>query len=57
VPNFGKLKFTNCQIDGTALQSLHPQEWQRVNGSGTVQIATGPFSPAPAAFATYYRHQ
>jgi hypothetical protein len=57
VPNFGKLKFTNCQIDGTALQSLHPQEWQRVNASGVVQIATGPFSPAPAAFATYYRHQ
>ena len=57
VPNFGKLKFFNCQIDGKALQSWNPQEYQRVNSSGTVQIATGPFSPAPAAFATYYRHQ
>jgi hypothetical protein len=56
VPNFGKLKFTNCLIDGTALQSLHPQELQRVNHAGVVQIATGPFSPAPAAFATYYKH-
>jgi hypothetical protein len=57
VPNFGKLKFTNCQVDGKALQSWHPQEVQRVNSSGVVQVATGPFSPAPAAFATYFRHQ
>jgi hypothetical protein len=56
VPNFGKLKFFNCLIDGTALQSLNPQEYQRVNHVGVVQIATGPFSPAPAAFATYYKH-
>jgi hypothetical protein len=56
VPNFGKLKYTNCQIDGTALQSWNPQQWQRVNAKGLVQIATGPFSPAPAAFATYYKH-
>ena len=56
VPNFGKLKFTNCQIDGTALQSLNPQQFQRVNAKGKVQIATGPFSPAPAAFATYFKH-
>jgi len=56
VPNFGKLKFLNCQIDGTALQSWNPQQWQRVNNKGIVQIATGPFSPAPAAFATYYKH-
>jgi hypothetical protein len=57
VPNFGKLKYTNCLIDGTALQSWNPQEVQRVNHAGVVQIATGPFSPAPAAFATYYKHQ
>jgi hypothetical protein len=56
VPNFGKLKFTNCLIDGTALQSWNPQQFQRVNAKGIVQIATGPFSPAPAAFATYFKH-
>jgi hypothetical protein len=56
VPNFGKLKYTNCLIDGTALQTWNPQQFQRVNAKGIVQIATGPFSPAPAAFATYYRH-
>ena len=57
VPNFGKVKFTNCLIDGTALQSSNPQQFQRVNAKGSVQIATGAFSPAPAAFATYFRHQ
>jgi hypothetical protein len=56
VPNFAKLKFFNCLIDGTALQSWNPQQYQRVNRKGIVQIATGPFSPAPAAFATYYKH-
>jgi hypothetical protein len=56
VPNFGKLKFTNCLIDGTALQTWNPQQFQRVNAKGIVQIATGPFSPAPAAFATYFKH-
>jgi hypothetical protein len=56
VPNFGKLKYTSCLIDGTALQSWNPQQYQRLNAKGLVQIATGPFSPAPAAFATYYKH-
>jgi hypothetical protein len=56
VPNFGKVKFTNCLIDGTALQTLNPQQFQRVNAKGIVQIATGSFSPAPAAFATYFKH-
>jgi hypothetical protein len=56
VPNFGKLKFTGCLVDGTALQTWNPQQYQRVNAKGIVQIATGPFSPAPAAFATYYKH-
>jgi hypothetical protein len=58
VPNFGKLKFYHCQIDGTTLQSWNPQQWQRVNAKGVVQIATGPFSPPGGlAFATYYKHQ
>ena len=56
VPNFGKVKFTNCLIDGTALQTWNPQRFQRVNAKGIVQIATGLFSPAPAAFATYFKH-
>ena len=56
VPNFGKVKFTNCLIDGTALQTWNPQQFQRVNAKGIVQIATGAFSPAPAAFATYFKH-
>src|SRR5262249_34676839 len=56
VQNFGKLKFFNCLIAGTALQSWNPVESQRVNSSGSAQTATGPFSPAPAAFATYYKH-
>jgi len=58
VPNFTKLKFFNCMINSQALGSTHPHEFQRVNSSGTVQIATGPFSPPGGlAFATYYRHQ
>jgi hypothetical protein len=58
VPNFGKLKFFNCLVDGKALQSWQPLEFQRVNAKGIVQIATGPFSPPGGlAFATYYKHQ
>ena len=56
VPNFGKLKFLNCMINSQALQTVNPQQFQRVNAKGHVQIATGPFSPAPAAFATYFKH-
>lgn len=43
-------------INTKALGSTNPQEYQRVNHNGVVQIATGPFSPGPTAFATYYRH-
>src|SRR5215470_9265441 len=58
VPNFGKLKFFNCMINSQALGSTNPQQFQRVNAKGIVQIATGPFSPPGGlAFATYYRHQ
>jgi len=57
VPNFGKLKFFNCMINSQALGSTNPQEFQRVNRKGIVQIATGPFSPPGGlAFATYYKH-
>jgi hypothetical protein len=56
VPNFGKLTFTNCLIDGTALGGWHPPAYQRVNGRGTVEIATGGFWPGGTAFNTLYRN-
>jgi hypothetical protein len=56
VPNFGKLTFTNCLIDGTALGGWHPQAYQRVNGRGTVEIATGGPWPGGTAFNTLYRN-
>ena len=56
VPNFGKLTFTNCLIDGTALSGWHAHAYQRVNSGGTVQIATGGFWPGGTAFTTHYQH-
>jgi len=56
VPNFGKLAFTNCLIDGTALGGWHPKAYQRVNSHGTVQIATGGPWPGGTAFTTHYQH-
>ena len=56
VPDFGKLTFKNCMIDGKALGSLRPQADQRVNSSGTVQISTGNFWPGGTAFTTHYEH-
>jgi len=56
VPNFGKLTFTNCLIDGKALGSLRPQAYQRVNSIGTLQISTGNFWPGGTAFTTRYEH-
>jgi hypothetical protein len=55
VPNFGKLTFKNCLIDGTALGGLHPQAYQRVNGRGTVEISTGGFFPGGTAFSTHFK--
>ena len=55
VPNFGKLTFSNCLIDGNALGSLHSAAYQRVNGS-TVQITLGSFQPGGTAFTTHYKH-
>jgi hypothetical protein len=56
VPNFGKLTFTNCLIDGKALGGWHPQAYQRVNSHGTVQIATGGPWPGGTTFNTHYQH-
>ena len=56
VPNFGKLAFTNCVIDGDTLAVSLPYETRRVNSSNTVQIATGGLWPGGTAFTTHYRH-
>ena len=56
VPDFGKLTFKNCLIDGTALGAAHPQAYQRVNSRGTVQISTGGFFPGGTAFITHFKH-
>jgi hypothetical protein len=56
VPNFGKLRFTNCLIDGKSLGSRHPRAYQRVNGSGTVEIATGGLWPGGTTFNTFFRN-
>jgi hypothetical protein len=56
VPDFGKLTFKNCLIDGTALGGLHPHAFQRVNSRGTVQIRTGGFFPGGTAFSTHFMH-
>ena len=56
VPDFGKLAFKNCLIDGKALSGWHPHAYQRVNSRGTVQISTGAFWPGGTAFTTRYMH-
>jgi hypothetical protein len=56
VPDFGKLTFKNCLIDGKALASWHPRAFQRVNSRGTVQISTGGFFPGGTAFTTHFKH-
>jgi hypothetical protein len=56
VPNFGKLTFQNCLIDGNALGSLHPAGYQRVVPGGPVQITLGIFQPGGTAFNTHYKH-
>ena len=56
VPDFGKVTFKNCLIDGKTLGSWHPRAYQRVNGNGTVQIATGGFWPGGTAFSTRFMH-
>ena len=56
VPDFGKLTFKNCLLDGKSLASWHPHAYQRVNSLGTVQIATGGFRPGGTAFTTRFEH-
>jgi hypothetical protein len=56
VPNFGKLTFTHCAIDGSALGHRHPARFRRVNKSGIVQIATAALSSSGTAFTTIYKH-
>jgi hypothetical protein len=56
VPDFGKVTFTNCLIDGQALSGWHAQAYQRVNSHGTVQIATGGLWPGGTAFTTHFMH-
>lgn len=56
VPDFGKLTFKNCLLDGKALASSHPQALQRVNSPGTVQISTGAFWPGGNTFTTRFEH-
>jgi len=56
VPDFGKLTFKNCVIDGKALARWHPRAFQRVNSNGTVQIRTGGLFPTGTAFSTHFEH-
>jgi hypothetical protein len=56
VPDFGKLTFKNCLLDGKTLASWHPHAYQRVNSIGTLQITTGGFFPGGTAFTTHYQH-
>ena len=56
VPGFGTLTFTHCLIDGTALANAHPAQYQRVNSTGMVQIATGALSSAGTTFTTRFKH-
>lgn len=56
VPNFGKLTFTHCYIDGKTLASLLPVKYRRVNKNGIVQIATGALSSTGTVFPTIYKH-
>lgn len=56
VPDFGKLTFKNCILDGKALASWRPHAFQRVNSLGTVQIRTGGWFPGGTAFSTHFEN-
>jgi hypothetical protein len=57
VPDFGKLQFKTCLIDGKAIGDWHPQAFQRVLSDGVVQIATGALWSTEPAFTTRYLHR
>jgi hypothetical protein len=56
VPDFGKLTFKTCVLDGNTLASWRPHAYQRVNSIGTLQISTGNFWPGGTAFTTHFQH-
>lgn len=56
VPIFGTLTFTGCFVDGTSLAGRNPAQYQRVNSSNIVQIATGALSTTGTTFTTHYKH-
>jgi hypothetical protein len=56
VPDFGKLTYKDCLIDGKALASWRPHSYQRVNSIGRVQITTGGIWPTGTAFTTHFQH-
>jgi Peptidase A4 family len=57
VPDFGKVQFKNCLLDGKTLASWRPKAYQRVTSLGVVQISTGAFWPGGTAFTTRYMHR
>jgi Peptidase A4 family len=56
VPEFTKLTFKDCLLDGKALARWRPHAYQRVNSIGTVQIVAGGFWPGGTAFTTHFVH-
>jgi hypothetical protein len=56
VPEFTKLTFKGCLLDGKALARWRPHPYQRVNSIGTVQIVAGGFWPGGTAFTTHFVH-
>ena len=56
VPDFGKVTFKSCLIDGKTLASWRPQTYQRVNSIGRLQISTGGLWPSGTAFSTHFQH-
>ena len=56
VPDFGKVTFKRCLIDGKTLASWRPQTYPRVNSIGRLQISTGGLWPSGTAFSTHFQH-
>jgi hypothetical protein len=56
VPDFTKVTFKSCDIDGKTLASWRPTAFQRVNSIGRLQISTGGIWPTGDAFSTHFEH-